>query len=115
MSSIKQLNKSLNKVISENVDTTLDALKTFLIEKKVDQNNLETLFDEFKAAQVPVNIWGGDAKDGGKAKPKKTRTPSQYNLYIRDKMKELKAQDASLSGKNLMMAATQAWRADKAK
>lgn len=113
MSSIKQLNKSLNKVVSENIDTTLETLKTFLIEKKVA--NIETLLDEFKAAQTPVNVFLTDVKDGGKSKPKKTRTPSQYNLYIRDKMKELKEKDATLSGKNLMLAATKAWREEKAK
>ncbi len=38
---MKQLNKAFNKVISENIDETLQSLKTFLVEKKID--NVETL------------------------------------------------------------------------
>ena len=40
---------------------------------------------------------------------KTQRTPNSYNMFIRDKMKEIKAINPSLTGKELLKHATQEW------
>lgn len=112
MAAVKQLNKALNKVISENIETTLESLSNFLVEKKVE--NIASLIEEFKNNLVPVNVFENQSVNNTK-RMKKTRTPSKYNLYIRDKMKELKEKDPSLTGQFLLKAATQSWNSEKAK
>jgi hypothetical protein len=78
-------------------------------------------FEEFtKTLQVekPPKAGKGKGKkvagssDEGVAKKK--RAPSAYNIYIKNKMAEIKAKKPELKGKDLMKAAIEAWNADKA-
>lgn len=112
MAATKQLNKALNKVISENIETTLEALNNFLVEKKIE--NITQLIEEYKTNLVPVNVFESQSIKDTK-RVKKTRAPSKYNLYIRDKMKELKEKDPTLAGQFLLKAATQSWNEEKTK
>lgn len=114
MSALKNFNKSLSKLITESTTETLEKLKVFLAEKlSVEVDTLTTHFDEFKS----TNLTGKDVLVGGDTntkKEKKTRPPSKYNLFIKDKMKELKENDPSLKGQDLMKLATKEWNAAKA-
>lgn len=54
-------------------------------------------------------------KKGTKEKKKITRLPNQYNLYVKDKMKELRQEFPNDSNKEIMKRAVEHWNADKAK
>lgn len=47
-------------------------------------------------------------------KEKKSRPPNSYNLFIKDKMREIKEANPEFKGKELMRRATQEWNKQKA-
>jgi hypothetical protein len=60
---------------------------------------------------LSTNVTKG--KRGGKREdttPKKKRAPSAYNLFIKEKMAEIKEQDSSLSAKERMRQAIALWK-----
>jgi hypothetical protein len=50
---------------------------------------------------------------GPRKKEKKSRPPNSYNLFIKDKMQEIKAVHPEYKGKELMKKATEAWNSQK--
>ena len=48
----------------------------------------------------------------GKA-PRKKRAPSKYNLYVGEKIKEIKSKNADLSHTDAFKAAVDAWKKEK--
>ena len=48
----------------------------------------------------------------GKA-PRKKRAPSKYNLYVGEKIKEIKTKNSSLTHTEAFKAAVDAWKKDK--
>ena len=116
MTSLKSFSKAFAKFVSETQSETVDQVFTFLNEKlDVDAETLTDLASQFKELHKNdvVSLGGGDEKTA--KKPKKTRVPSAYNLFIRDQMKLLKGGDPSLNGQELMKKATQAWSEHKTK
>lgn len=101
---------ALNKVFDDVKRTTLENFSTFLADKDVKYNHEEllTLVEQYRSAttQPILNFVQ-------KKKEKKTRPPNSYNLYIQQKMREIKEANPELKGKELMKRATTEWNAHK--
>lgn len=101
---------ALNKVFDDVKRTTLENFSTFLAEKdvKYDQEELLTLAEQYRVANTQPTL-----NFVQKKKEKKTRPPNSYNLYIQQKMREIKEANPELKGKELMKRATTEWNAHK--
>ncbi len=117
MTTILHLQNALNKVVEEVKTDALDRFAEFVKErvKNVDTveeaiKNVDELLAEFKATNVASVINFGPRK-----KEKKSRPPNSYNLFIKQKMQEIKAQHPEYKGKELMKKATEAWNEQKVK
>lgn len=109
-SAILQLQQTLNKIIDEVKHDTLDKFILFLKERlHFDKDRLNELVIEFKASH-PTNI----INFGPRKKERKTRPPNSYNMFIKEKMQEIKQQHPEYKGKELMRKATEAWNLQKA-
>ena len=111
---LKTLNKSFAKYVTEVQAETVENVCAFLKEKlEVEDDVFQTLVSEFKELHKSDVIGGINGDTDKTKKAKKTRAPSAYNIFIRDKMKELKDADASLNGQELMRQATHIWKEQK--
>ncbi len=111
--------------IDKIIDRTIDKMVAFISDKiEVDEDNMHNMLQEFKEsikaeakaevkteAKAKLKKMNKSSDDDSSDEKKKTRVPSVYNLYIRDKIAELKA--AGCKG-GLMMLAIEAWNTDKA-
>lgn len=115
MTSIIHLQNALNKVVEEAKVDALDRYTTFLKDRLHDASStqeaftkMEELLTEFKASNVGTVINFGPQK-----KEKKSRPPNSYNLFIKEKMQEIKLVHPEYKGKELMKKATEAWNMQK--
>ena len=113
MATFTHLQNTLNKVIEEVRNDSLDSFVTMLTERldvvKDFGGDIKRLLEEYKAscnAQV--------LSFGPKKKEKKTRPPNNYNLFIKEKMREIKEAHPEFKGKELMKKATEQWNIKKA-
>lgn len=106
------------------IDTIDKVIAAFRDKFDLDEQELSVFKEDFVRNTVPrlSEVGEGASMGGGKASPKKgsssakqkgTRAPTQYNLYIRDKIAEIKANNPDMKGKDLMRRATEAWKADR--
>lgn len=109
-----KVQSAVSGLVQETALATVDKVVAFLGEKIEIDTDMRELFDEFTktlktdlASEAKVV-----AKKVGKGsdKPKRTRAPSSYNMYIKGKMAEFK--EAGHTG-NLMKMAIDAWNKDK--
>jgi hypothetical protein len=115
MTSIIHLQNALNKVVDEAKVDALDRYTMFLKDRLHDTSTthdaftkMEELLLEFKASNVGTII-----NFGPQRKEKKSRPPNSYNLFIKDKMQEIKLAHPEYKGKELMKKATEAWNLQK--
>ena len=133
---LNKVNNSIASLIEETALSTVDKLVAFLGEKIEIDEDMRQMFEDFKGT---LKAESTEAAKAAKAEAKKTkkskksdadasdasdksdksdsdgekkkkRAPSAYNLFIKEKMAELKAQ--GLKG-NLMSQAVAAWNAEK--
>jgi RNA binding exosome subunit len=104
-----KVNSIMSSLFEEISSSTIDKFRVFLEEKVDVDDEMKAFFDEFKTSlKSSVKAKGGK---GAKAlAPKKPRTLSPYNIYIKNKMSELKAQGHT---GNLMKLAVEAYNEDK--
>lgn len=115
MTTIIHLQNALNKVVDEVKVDALDKY-TVLLKERIENmsstkeaiEKMDELLVEFKASNVVQVINFGPRK-----KEKKSRPPNSYNLFIKDKMQEIKAVHPEYKGKELMKKATEAWNSQK--
>jgi hypothetical protein len=113
MSGLIHLQHSLNKVVDDVVTTTLDNFVEYM-SKEIDESAIQkaqlyTLLAEYKKTlQLTVFNFGP------KKKEKKSRPPNSYNMFIREKMREIKLAHPEYKGKELMKRATEEWNKQKA-
>ena len=105
MVDLHELQCVMNKSVCQINHTVLDNFVAYL-----NQNGIaidKDIVNDFKH-QLPRQHFqlGGNYK---KKEMKGQRTPNSYNMFIRDKMKEIKTRDPSLTGKELLKHATQEW------
>ena len=115
MTTIIHLQNALNKVVDEVKVDALDKYTVLLKERLENTSStkeaiekMDELLVEFKASNVVQVINFGPRK-----KEKKSRPPNSYNLFIKDKMQEIKAVHPEYKGKELMKKATEAWNSQK--
>lgn len=87
----------ITKLGSEYDDEFVEAVKSLIQEYKEN---------EMKKIDIPK---GKKTKDPNAPK----RAPTEYNLFIKEKMAEIKAQNPDLKGQSLMGAATKLWNERK--
>lgn len=110
MANLVHLQNVLNKVIDEARSSSLDGFARYLNEQgqTITQEQIQSHLDEYKKTHsTPVLNFGP------KKKEKKTRPPNSYNMFIKDKMREIKEANPDFKGKELMKRATQAWNQQK--
>ena len=116
--------QGMNKVFkaindySENMEKTIiKGVKEYLEIKLTEDYDSEfvsavsVLIDDYLANMPKAPAL--NVKDGGIKKEKKTRAPTEYNLFLKAKMAEIKEAGTDLKGKELMLAAITEWNKEK--
>jgi len=105
--SLTAINRAVNSIIADAKTKFLDDIKEFIL-SNLDEESAESmkeLFDKFQE-KLPEPV---------KEKKERTkRAPSEYNKFVGEKMRELKAADSTLSGKEAMQQAMKMWKEHKA-
>lgn len=104
------LQNALNKVVDEVSTNTLDAFVEYVVSHSDIKENLHTILTEFKGSHHTPSVFHFAAKK----REKKSRPPNSYNMFIREKMREIKEANPELKGKELMKRATTEWNKHKA-
>jgi hypothetical protein len=119
MVDLHDLQNALNKTVSCIALTTLDRFLAHLMDKqdvvKDDpaklQEVMQEIMTEFKKT-LPSDHFQ-IVPQTKKKETRATRVPNAYNMFIRDKMKEIKLQNPSMTGKDLLKQATVEWNNHK--
>ena len=114
-----KVNIALSALVEETQLATVDKIVAFLSEKIEVDEDMQKMFEDFKESiktQAKADLKKANKKskksgDESGDEKKRTRAPSAYNMYIKEKMAEFKA--AGHKG-NLMKMAIEAWNEDKA-
>lgn len=113
MANLIHLQNALNKVVDDVRLTTLEGFAKYIIE---NDNNITTM-NEIDVKNLLADYTKKTSTNtflfGPKKKEKKTRPPNSYNMFIKDKMREIKEANPEFKGKELMKRATQAWNKEK--
>lgn len=112
---LNNVNKALAGLVEETALSTVDKLVSFLSDKIEIDEDMKSLFDEFKKNtkdEIKASFKNNSRKGGAKEEKKK-REPSPYNLFIKEKMAEIKAKKPELKGKELMKEAIEEWKKGK--
>jgi hypothetical protein len=111
-----KVTKAMNALVEETSFAVVDKLMAFLDTRIEMDEDMKALFGEFKEQLT------GELKETAKAvtksgkaakAPGEKRAPSAYNLFIREKMAELKEEDPTMTAQERMKAATVLWREHK--
>ena len=117
---LKALNLAMEETALTTVDTVIDTFKKMLLEEmEIDEDDLNALGT--KAADAVKDQLKADYKEAAKSKgkkaakaePKEKRAPTEYNLFIKAKIAEIKGDNPGLKGTELMKRATDAWKKRK--
>ena len=116
--SFASINAAVSKVVLEAKLKTLDDLLAFM-ETEVDvDDELKESFEKFKAQikanhkETPEKKTRKSKKESdGEAETKPKRKASLFNIYVREKMAEIKAENPGLKGGAMKMA-SEAWNTD---
>lgn len=113
MANLIHLQNALNKVVE---DVRINTLEVFI--KHIIDNNINVLSMDDAEVQTTLNDYIKQTTSntflfGPKKKEKKSRPPNSYNMFIKDKMREIKEANPEFKGKELMKRATQAWNQQK--
>ncbi len=114
-----QITVAVQKIITETKVQLVDELQTFITDK-LDEDSTEAIVELFKEFKLKLaNRAADDMKKvhvKGKRAPKaadgekKTKKPSEYNMFVGTKIKELRAADSTLNGRDAMKKAIGLWK-----
>ena len=114
MAANTKANELFHSVVEEVSLHTIDEFEKFFAEKVDLDEETQDLFKEFKktiSARAKTSAKSSGKSTKGKTdEPKKKRALSPYNIYIQNKMKELKEQGHT---GNLMKMAIDAYKQEK--
>lgn len=114
---LNTVHKALAGLVEETAINTVDKLITFLSDKIEFDDDMKALFDEFKKTtkeEIKASFKNDRSKKGGRSgEEKKKREPSAYNLFIKEKMAQIKVKKPELKGKELMKEAIDEWKKTK--
>ena len=112
--SVLAVTKAINLLVEETTVSTIDKLVVYLSDKIEFDDDMKKLFDDFKKTtkeELKASQKQEKGKRGGKkVENKKKREPSAYNLFIKEKMAEIKQKKPELKGKELMKEAIEEWK-----
>lgn len=130
-----KLNKTISALVKDTTNQVVDKFAAFLDTKIDMDDDMKALFDEFKTIchddlkATPVAKKGRKTKAADDIKPKskkakaaksdtesegkKKRAPTAYNLFLKQKMAELKEQNPKSTPKERMAEAVKLWKAQK--
>lgn len=106
MVDLYDLQCAMNKSVVKVNQVTLEKFVMFLSQKGIHVDN--TTLNEFQQ-QLPRSYFQLTNSSSRKKDTKSQRTPNSYNMFIRDKMREIKLLQPTLTGKELLRHATQEW------
>jgi len=110
LTSVKNLNKAITKVMDDVQIATADKVYIFVKEFVRDEESFNTSFEEFKKSlKQDISCPLVDSKKTT-AEKKKSRLPSAYNIFIGEKIKALKVDFPESDGKALMKLAIGQWK-----
>ena len=118
--SFNAIKKSVEKAINEGKTKVIDEFEVF-VKGEVDDESFEPireLFEGFRERLKEMNVKLEEeivasvtSKKNSKGAGEKTKkAASAYNIFIRDKILELKKSNPELKGQELMRLSTAAWR-----
>lgn len=117
MTNLIHLQNALNKVIEDVKITTLENFMKHLTVNDVVVVNKNKNKDEEEVKSIITDYVKETSSNtfvfGPKKKEKKSRPPNSYNMFIKEKMREIKEANPEFKGKELMRRATQAWNQQK--
>lgn len=112
MANLTKVNKAIDELIVSVKNTTIKELSEYLAKNLTNISNLEEIIAQYietaKAEDVVAKKSKG--KESNNDKPKKTREPTEYNIFLKNKMAEIKEAGTELKGKDLMIAAIAEWK-----
>jgi hypothetical protein len=115
MVDLQDLQSALNKTVSSISSNTLDKFVVHVLEQsdviKEDPAKLQDIAVEFKKGLLSDHFQ--IVPPTKKKEARATRVPNAYNMFIRDKMKEIKIQNPAMTGKDLLKQATVEWNIHK--
>ena len=120
MAAFAAITAAVDTVVFDAKHKVINDFKAFLEEKIDFDDDMKGYFEEFlnsiKKPSPPSKSKKTSKKNAedSASTEKRKRKPSAYNMYISAKMAEIKANDPSKKGKELMKAAIEAWNAQKA-
>jgi hypothetical protein len=101
-------------VENSHTTTEVDSLKTLVEELTKRLEELETTVSTLKSTQLAQSV-STRKTDTSPAKPeKKTRAPTAYNVFMKEKMSELKTTHPDVTNIERMRLAAAAWSEIKA-
>jgi len=122
MTSYTNIVAAIDNTVSEAKLSMLDDVQTFILDK-VDEDSasaIKELFDEYRAKFTKEMAEAKKSskklfKEKGKKekKPKTDRKPSAYNVFVGDKIKEIRAANPGMVAKDAMKLAMAAWKEQK--
>lgn len=113
MANLIHLQNALNKVIDDVKVNTLETFINHLLKNNIDVLKMDNEEVKHTIKDYINNITSNTFLFGPKKKEKKSRPPNSYNMFIKDKMREIKEANPEFKGKELMKRATQAWNQQK--
>lgn len=113
MANLIHLQNALNKVIDDVRIDTLEVFINYLIANKIDVLKMDNDEVKHNLNDYIKKITSNTFLFGPKKKEKKSRPPNSYNMFIKEKMREIKEANPEFKGKELMKRATQVWNQQK--
>jgi hypothetical protein len=112
---VKTFTGQLTVNVQENVTAKLNELMEENSKKKkfTPEEVLELVSKAFLTANDDIKSTFTSVKSGKKKKDGPKRPPTAYNLYIKEKMEELKNKNSDIAPKDLMAEAAKNWPKDK--
>ena len=118
MAAITKMNKSIGEMIKEVETLTISKIKDILVEKLTEEYEpefveaVQKVLSEIEIPSYSENI-KKPSKKSSDGVEKKKREPTEYNLFLKAKMAEIKEAGTELKGKDLMKAAIVFWNQRK--
>ena len=113
------LNEAIAQITYESKVAAVDNLESHMAQKVEIDNDMKEIFTSFKEqlkteyeeSKKASKKGKKGAKGGASDVPKQKKAPTAYNIFIKEKIAEIKAQNPDLkNGKELLKMATEAWK-----
>jgi hypothetical protein len=106
------INAAVSKLILEAKMQVIDDFIKMLDEKIEIDNDLQGQFDEFKKSLEEASKAASKASKTTSKEPKKKRSATLFNLFVKEKQAQLKAEHPEENGKAIIGMASKSWKED---